>query len=176
MLVRWDEIPETGLRLNVTDEAWLAGGEIRHTGGVSCFLFLEKVGQRVLLDGVLAVTVLLECDRCLTTFRHPVDSRFKIDFELLPGPEEAQGADQDHICSSDEMDTVFLHEPVIDVYSVLRQQLLLALPVKRLCRDDCRGLCPGCGADLNNEPCVCQGVAAPSPFSVLARLKKERKN
>ncbi len=174
VLVRWDEIPETGLWLNITDDAWLAGGEIRHEGPVVCTLFLERVGQRVLLEGSFGVTVLLECDRCLAIFRHRLDSRFKIDFELSVGPEEGAGAAADHICGSDEMDTVFLDEPVIDIISVLSQQLFLALPEKKLCHEGCPGLCPGCGADLNSESCFCQIRSAAAPFAVLARLKKDQ--
>lgn len=172
VLVRWDEIPETGLRLSITDGAWLADGGIRHEGPVVSTLFLERMGPRVLLELSLDLTVLLECDRCLATFRHAIDSHSTIVFELLAAPEEETAAAADHACSSDEMDTVFLHEPVIDIYSVLDQQLFLALPEKRLCREECLGLCSGCGVDLNSTPCVCQGRAEASPFTVLARLKK----
>ena len=170
--MRWDEIPETGLRLNIGDDARLAGGEIRHEGPVVCTVFLERMGQRVLLAGALDVTVLLECDRCLATYRHRLDSRFKIDFELSPDPQEKAAA-ADHICGIDEMDTVFLDEPVIDIFSVLSEQLFLALPEKILCHEGCLGLCPGCGADLNSESCVCRNRSALSPFAVLARLKKQ---
>ncbi|MFP7755452.1 YceD family protein [Thermodesulfobacteriota bacterium B35] len=72
-----------------------------------------------------------------------------------------------------DLDTIALREPVIHLDDIFRQQLYLALPVKRLCTVDCRGICPCCGVDLNIATCRCSRVPVSSPFAALAALKKK---
>ena len=71
----------------------------------------------------------------------------------------------------DAVDLFPLDGPVVDLAEVAREQVDLALPLRVLCRDDCRGLCPGCGADLNREACRCTSVGGDERFAGLARLK-----
>ncbi|MHB1379412.1 MAG: YceD family protein [Desulfurivibrionaceae bacterium] len=170
MRIRWDEIPVDGLLLRIDDGAWIPRNEIVCQGSGACTISLNREGGRVLLAGTLLLPVVLECDRCLDHFVHTVDEEFEIVFELLAQGEEA-GIASDHLCKSNELDVVCLAEPVVDVFSVLAQQLFLALPEKRLCGDKCSGLCPGCGASLNHGPCDCSRGTGSSPFSVLAKLK-----
>jgi uncharacterized protein len=71
-----------------------------------------------------------------------------------------------------DLDTVILEEPVIDLDDIIRQQLLLALPMKKLCSEQCKGMCLRCGANLNQNACGCDGEPQDSPFAILAQLKK----
>jgi uncharacterized protein len=73
----------------------------------------------------------------------------------------------------DELDAGWYRGSEIDLTRFLREVVALALPVQPLCREDCRGLCPRCGADRNLERCACAEVKASSPFAVLRRLKPE---
>ena len=66
-------------------------------------------------------------------------------------------------------------ETVVDLDDLLRQQLYLSLPVKNLCAEECRGLCPGCGANLNQADCTCGAGEDRSPFAVLRQLQATRK-
>ncbi|MGV1099265.1 YceD family protein [Thiovibrio sp. JS02] len=169
MQVRFDEIPEDGLWLNVPETSWLPA-EVAWQGEVRSTIFLGRNGERVVLEGDLNLTLLFECDRCLEQFSYPLETRFRIDFELL-SPGEEQSFAGEHECSREEMDVVYLDEPLIDIYAVLAQQLYLALPEKRLCNEECHGLCPGCGVNLNTQQCACSRESGSSPFSVLAKLK-----
>ena len=63
----------------------------------------------------------------------------------------------------------------VDLDDLLRQQLYLSLPVKNLCAEECRGLCPGCGANLNQADCTCGAGEDRSPFAVLRQLQATRK-
>jgi uncharacterized protein len=169
--VRFDEIPEGGLRLNIVDNSWLPADEIKCQQPVSAKIFLDRDGPRVFLEGSLRVKVELTCDRCLGDFVLPIDTSFKVDFELVDQSDKMK-ISEDHACSDAEMDVVFLAEPLIDIFSILAQQLYLSLPDKRLCGDKCLGLCPGCGRNLNLDHCDCNKEKGTSPFSILAKLKE----
>ena len=59
----------------------------------------------------------------------------------------------------------------MDLEAIIREQIILMVPLKPLCREDCRGLCPNCGANLNLESCDCKTDKSDSPFAQLAKLK-----
>ena len=120
----------------------------------------------------LRLPVVLECDRCLESFVYILAEEFEVVFELLAKEEEA-GIASEHFCKGSELDVVYLAEPVVDVFSVLAQQVYLGLPEKKLCSDKCLGLCPECGAELECCSCDCAEGASASPFNVLAKLKAQ---
>jgi len=171
VIVKFDEIPEDGLALHLTETAWIPGEEISWQGPVDASIFLGKNGERILCEGSLRLTLLLDCDRCLEQFAAPLETEFKIDFELLPADLAQQDFASEHECSEAEMDVVYLEEPLIDIHATLAQQLYLAMPEKRLCGEECQGLCPVCGVNRNLEQCDCAKKSGLSPFGVLARLK-----
>jgi uncharacterized protein len=121
---------------------------------VDLSLDVEKAGSGVFLVSGRAVTRLqLECGRCLDEVEVPVDARF----ELRYMPEEsAAGAAPEHEIHDDDLVTSFYREETLDVIELLREQFQLALPMKPLCAQSCRGLCPECGANLNRTECGCQ--------------------
>lgn len=168
MKVQFAEIPPEGLQLSIRDESWFPDDEVNHAGPVVAELFLERLGeQRVLLSGSVTTVLTPTCDRCLASYQEDFAGRFRVDLEVAGQLSLAA----EHGCSREEMDTIFLEEPVIDLHQMLAQQVLLALPVKKLCRQDCRGLCPRCGIDLNTDICACGDDHGSSPFGVLAGLK-----
>lgn len=169
MRIRWDEIPEDGLSVALDEGAWIPGDEIVCQGPGTCAVSLTKEGGRVLLAGSLRLPVVLECDRCLEPFVHILNEEFEVVFELVPEGEAAFASE--YLCKSAELDVVYLAEPVVDIFSVLAQQVFLGLPEKRLCRDNCLGLCSECGANLSSSSCDCVRGAGNSPFKVLAKLK-----
>jgi uncharacterized protein len=70
----------------------------------------------------------------------------------------------------DELDVTYLEDDQINTDQLLRENLLLSLPLQPLCRDDCRGLCPRCGANLNQEPCGCERPPADPRMDALRKL------
>jgi len=168
--IKLDEIPASGLFFRVDDDSWVSANDFVCQGPVQATVSLGKDGGRILLAGTLHLTIVLECDRCLDSFTYIVDEEFEVVFELLAKEEEASVA-SDHFCKGSELDVEFLAEPVVDIFSVLAQQLYLALPDKKLCCDNCLGLCPECGANLNRFSCNCARGSGASPFNVLAKLK-----
>ena len=171
MHIHFEEIPPEGLRIELREEAWFPDHEVARCAEVHASVFLQKKGERVLLDGSMDTVVRLQCDRCLEAYQQRLAPQFRVEFELV-GQAGASGPVSDHLCGAAEMDMIYLEEPVIDLFQILQQQVFLALPMKNLCAEHCRGLCVECGANLNVAPCNCRPRQPDSPFSVLARLKK----
>ena len=170
MKIKFTEIPDEGLSLEVHDQAWFPDQELVRSSPAQARVFLQKKGNdRVLLTGDIKVAVVLACDRCLEKFTEMINQAFRVDLELVG---EEDQVPVDHSCSASEMDTLFLKKPEIDIYSILRQQIFLLIPVKKNCTEKCRGLCPKCGANLNTEKCRCKLEISSSPFAVLAGFKK----
>lgn len=170
MKIHFEEIPDTGLNLEVSDSAWFPEGDWIRVGPLRVELFLSRQEQRVILDGRLMFTSRFACDCCLESYDDVQDSRFRIDFEYLAN-NDPYWLTEDHQCPESEMDVVVLREPEIDIDATLAQQVLLLLPVKRLCSESCKGLCPSCGQNLNKGTCTCHDQERESPFQVLAKLK-----
>lgn len=172
MQIHFDEIPQEGLRLEITDESWFPRHDISKKGPVTAEIYLEKRGERIFVEGTIKGTFLLECDRCLETFEFPIENAFKVDLELTDHATLREHPIAEHSCSSNEMDVMFLDEPLVDVFYVLQQQVYLALPDKKICKPECKGICQKCGANLNEEQCACSTAPESSPFGILKKLKQ----
>jgi len=135
-------------------------------------------GEDVVLEGCLEGSLELECARCLARYRHRLREPFRLVLEpagmRVPAEPEASAAlVRDGLCLSDEFELGWYRGSEIQLDSVCLEVISLALPVKPLCRDDCAGLCPRCGADRNEAACACVEAAPESPFAVLAALRSE---
>jgi uncharacterized protein len=135
-------------------------------------------GEDLVLEGTITGALELECARCLARYRHALREPFR--FVLEPAglrtpaePEAAAALARDGMCLADEVELGWYRGSEIQLDSVCRELISLALPVKPLCRDDCAGLCPRCGADRNETPCGCSETARNSPFAALAALRGE---
>ncbi|MGH9435935.1 MAG: DUF177 domain-containing protein, partial [Terriglobia bacterium] len=106
-----------------------------------------------------------ECARCTTSVDIPVEQ----DFDLLYRPVSSIARDEEIEVAPDELDVGFYPGDGIDLADVVKEQVILALPMKVVCREDCRGLCPACGIDLNAGPCHCQQPISESPFASLLK-------
>ncbi len=172
MRITFDEIPDSGLRVNITDQSWFPDREINHSGPVTASLFLERIGiRRVLATGRIETQIFFNCDRCLEETIQPFGFDFQTDLEA----NEKGGApviEKDHSCKENEMDVIYIDEPAVEVFDMLEQQVILAMPRKRLCSEGCKGLCGTCGKNRNVEECRCTGENKYSPFSALEKLKQ----
>ncbi len=111
-------------------------------------LVAQSVGEGVLVRGDIRARIGLECRRCLADARYEIDE--EVAFWYLPDAEEADDGESYPLPPGNELD---LGEAVVE-------QVVLHTPLVAVCRDTCKGLCPGCGIDLNLESCDC--VAAPA--------------
>jgi len=167
-------IPETGLAVSIDlgpewfdrwheEDPGLEFADARITGEVH----LSQHGQDILVRGSIEGQLQLACSRCLEPFAAPAAIEF--DLLLVPGPVHATAAKEE--LSPDDLDLDYYTGEIVDLENILREQIILMLPLKPLCDEGCKGLCPHCGANLNSETCTCPADAVDSPFAQLAKLK-----
>jgi uncharacterized protein len=108
---------------------------------------LDKTGKQLFLHVRVRTTGAFSCDRCTAPFELTLTPEYRMYF--VTDETDAESLDPS------EVQVVPPGLPIIDLADDVRQTVLLAVPLKLLCRRECRGLCPRCGKDLNIEPCSC---------------------
>ena len=159
LLIRVAEIPDHGLELQVDQKEPVyarilkefAEGESLSTTGKATFA-VSPWPDRVDVNGSLTATLPAGCSRCANTFLQEVSREFLRVF-LRSAPEEPT---DDLELSSDDLDRDLLPPDKLDLGELLSEELVLALPNKPLCMNDCKGICSGCGAELNEQECRCE--------------------
>lgn len=150
MLIAISEIPDEGLAVETTAELVAAfresGWELKAVS-----LRLGKRGDEVGVSGGFEGAVPLACSRCLESFPFPVAPEIAV--RLLPKPTVRE---EEVELSRDDLEVEFYDGDVLDLAALLRAETLLALPMKPLCREECRGLCPVCGGNRNQVECACE--------------------
>jgi uncharacterized protein len=189
MRVNIDEIKEGGL-----DRAWeipseqldemLAGDRAgyRASSPARVVAHLDRMSRRVLLAATSRADVGAPCGRCL----QPTGIQVPVDFTLTLVPED-EAQDQAGAQAEDHprargggsfVDTTADEETYagkeIDLDPIVREQILLALPGYPLCREDCKGLCPACGQNLNERDCGCDRHVPDPRWAGLEKFRKER--
>jgi uncharacterized protein len=152
----------------------LAGPEVRPASPVRLVAEVRKDREKVRLVGRLETTVGVDCSRCLDPFTIAVAVTF--DLLYLPaanaGPAVARAADDGDEVRADDIGVSYYEDETIDLAALAREQIVLALPMKPLCRQDCRGLCPVCGANRNHETCSCKVEWVDPRLESLRQFKK----
>ncbi len=123
----------------------------------------ELQGAEVRIRGKLRTRVGASCDRCLSRVELPIQR----EFDLYYRPVETIAREEEIEIPAEELDIGFFSGAGIELADVATEQVILALPMKILCRADCRGLCPTCGANRNLEECHCPPSRDDSPFDAL---------
>ena len=132
-----------------------------------------RIEDRVLIEGTLKSRVVMTCSRCLEDFESPLEASLAIEYREGQAPAEEEGG----AVNDDEVDVNWFTPPYIDMGDDFRQILLLEVPAYPVCREDCRGLCPSCGANLNGAACGCAVKVGRPGFQELGEaLKKKRRN
>lgn len=165
MKIAVSEIPDEGLE--VTDEKVIwdddQAGHIEATLNVN----LQKIGDEVLVRGDVSAMLHHVCSNCLVEFDAAVDTELELVYrpaqELEAGEAELELA---------ELDTGFYRDDEIDLDDLTREQVILNLPMKPLCDEDCKGICPTCGVNRNETQCDCVGRRIDPRLAVLEKLKK----
>ncbi len=166
--ILFEDIPPEGLSVPVYDpEGVLIKDCYPVKAPIEGEIFLQRWGPMVKVRGNVHTTLVLTCDRCAEEFT--LDINEKIDVELHPLA--SLKVEQEEVrLSKEDLDVSFFDGETIEVDEVVREQILLALPMRKLCRPDCRGLCPMCGQNLNQGDCHCKPLVKDSPFAILKKL------
>ena len=119
-------------------------------------LSLVGTGRTVSLTGRVHTVVRQTCGACLQPFSEPLECAIHEEFGAVRTPAPQAGTARAEVALGEEDFVVPIGpDDSIDLSEIVRQHLLLALPISPRCREGCRGLCPSCGADLNAGPCAC---------------------
>jgi uncharacterized protein len=173
--VRVEDILEEGLDLRFSDpkEEWnryiqeIPNRHFSIRESVETTARLRVVGRFIQVQGSVKTELDLGCCRCLERFSCPLISRF----DLALYRETDVGLDEETELEKDDLETDSFSGDEIDLSELFREQIVLNIPYKPLCHEACRGLCSGCGANLNAGTCACDQSGRESPFDVLKKLK-----
>jgi len=132
-----------------------------------------NTGSHIVVRGRFVTKIDLSCSRCLKRFSVDLDLTIEEELPLpgyaLPAEEESEEEEFEDVAEPSFVDNVY------DLSELLRQSILLAVPIRSLCSETCKGLCSHCGKNRNDGPCDCPPEAPGSAFADLAALLKEEK-
>lgn len=143
--------------------------DVTSVGAVELALTVQQSGEEYFIQGSVAATVGVECARCLVSCDLPLAGQ--VDFIVTTAEVREQQATE----AVDSEDYVVVDGNVLhaDLTEVVRQGLVLELPMKPICRADCKGLCPECGANRNEKPCDCRPEQVDPRWEGLKKLKSD---
>jgi uncharacterized protein len=121
------------------------------------------------LKGSFAGRFEVPCARCI----EPVEIPLSADYDLIFRPSAADAEATERSITAPETEIGYYLGDGLSLEDVLREQVLLSLPVKTLCKPDCKGLCPRCGADRNSQPCTCDVGPSDPRWEALAGLRSQ---
>lgn len=157
---------------HIDDDSYSVGDhDFRLPGGIDYDLVLTNAGEGILASGIVRAHVLGTCDRCLEDAEFDIASEVD-EYFLFEAPAEEDLSDDE-----DEVDFSLVGEDhTIDLAEPIMAAIVMETPFVVLCREDCKGLCPHCGANLNEGDCGCAEKmafvdAATGPFAALAGLR-----
>ncbi len=175
MAIKINDIPPEGLTLELKDRLDLFE-EGAATTPFQATVTVKAEGAGIFhVNGTVEATTELECCRCLKRFTFPVRET-AMDFDLVP--EGSRKMSAEHELGRGELDTEFYRGGEIEPKEFIREQLLLAVPMVPVHSPECKGLCPVCGADRNEQQCSCRPDAIEgeaSPFAALKTIIKPEK-
>jgi uncharacterized protein len=128
--------------------------------------------EDIRLVGKLNTQIEVACARCLDPVVHKVDR----EFDLLYRPQGVDRRGEEVSISEAETEIGYYQGEGLLLEDALREQILLATPVKMVCREDCKGLCPSCGRNLNQEQCECERRAGDPRWEALGDIRKKLQN
>ena len=161
--VRFDETFEPGL-IDFSGEDLKQGSPLRATGWAE--LLAHSEGE-VRVQGRYFVEMTAQCDRCLGDARFPLDARF----DLFYRPISDIAVEEEVEIDEGEAEIGFYEGGGLELEDILLEQVVLALPMQRVCSDACKGICPVCGRNRNEILCDCQVESADDRWGALRKLE-----
>jgi uncharacterized protein len=113
---------------------------------------ITRSGHDVRLQGQITARAVVDCDRCLKQVTVPIESTFDVTYVPASDYVETEAAE----LQEEDLGLSVYEDEAIDIDELVREQVLLTMPTRALCEEDCKGLCPVCGANRNENPCECE--------------------
>jgi uncharacterized protein len=140
--------------------------KFRQAGPLTVNAEAELAGKQIQVRGHISGALKAICDRCLEQMEIPVE----LDFDLPYRPMEEIAVEEEVEVGEDELKVGFFSGDGVNLDDVVKEQVLLSVPMKMVCRPDCRGLCPVCGANRNVKECGCSLQHEDSPFAFWKKM------
>jgi len=178
MKIPVDDIPQSpkevrfSERIEDLNEAFVKGNvrDFRFPPLLDVDLVYYRSGHEVFFQGSLVGELEGCCSRCLESYVFSLDSKF--DFVLNPDPPKSNQKVEE--LSREDLGLSYYSTEEINLAPLIREQVMLALPTRPLCNENCRGLCGGCGANLNHEACACSASVEDPRMAIFRTLKVGR--
>ena len=129
---------------------------------------VKKLKETIFIEGNIETIIATACSRCLEVTGSPLKSSFR--YTLVPA--ERQFKEEQEL-SSEDLEYSYYENDLIDLDAMLFEQIMLQIPMRVLCKETCKGMCPHCGKDLNTTSCDCRTEFVDERLAVLKKLKKE---
>jgi len=162
--IRFDQVFAPG-SIELLDEGVRQVGDLRAAGVVEMIdpFGAREIRMRGQVEGVMEVP----CARCLAATRFAVSGR--LDLFYRPMAEIAR--DEEVAINEAETEVGFYEDPGVELADVVREQIMIGLPMRNICRPDCQGICPLCGTNRNLEACQCREEFSDSRWESLRNLR-----
>ena len=160
MKIDLTNIPSEGkyIKFNLSPAWWesefgndhIIGRSVPLSGLIKVYL----TGNKVTVEGTLSTRLELRCDRCLEPYTEDISTNFRFFLSLIP-----YKGNLDIELLEDDLNINFIDGNYLDSDQIIKEQIILNVPMKAICSIDCKGLCPVCGCNLNIETCSCSTKA-----------------
>ena len=179
MYLRIEQIKNEGLDLEFEEQPevfpvlseMINQGECNFMAPIKTALRAIRIEDMIDVQGHFNTLVRLPCGRCLKEYETPLKSRFEITYAHRPPSALADEEQAEVEISAAETGLIYFEGEHINLKDGVQEQVILALPVRSLCSENCKGLCTSCGKDLNEGDCGCNRQPPDSRFAALKNLK-----
>lgn len=152
----------------------VSSGDCEFLAPVQVSLLAQRVGELVEVEGSVATMVRLQCGGCLRDYDEALQSRFDLTYAReLPDIEDDDSGEAVELTAED-LGIILFHGEEIELSEAIQEQVAMALPVRRRCQADCKGLCSQCGVDLNERDCGCARGNVSLKFAALKEFKVDK--
>lgn len=176
MKIAISSIPEEGLSLEFSRDAnWFyeylkeADRKDFRIQGADISCSIKRARDSFYVEGRIRTNIEVECCRCLEELKMPIQNDFKYTFTPAEDKQEEEVE-----LNSEDLDCASYRDDFIDLDPIIYEQIVLNIPIKAVCAESCKGLCPHCGVNLNNAACNCREQITDSRFAVLKNFEVKK--
>lgn len=169
MRIELDKLEQTGNRFAHNfepEEIVLDEEHARLLTAPDINLRVNRSGHEFRLRGTISALAEVDCDRCLKSISFPITAEFDVKYV----PSEDYTSTEVAELQEDDLKVSFFEGETIDIDELVREQVLLALPGRALCGEECKGLCPVCGTNKNSDSCNCDSAGIDPRWAGLEKL------
>ncbi|MBF0120289.1 MAG: DUF177 domain-containing protein [Desulfobacterales bacterium] len=132
---------------------------------------VKLIHKMIEVQGSFESKIRIPCSRCLKESDIPLASSFKLIYsQKIPEIINHEFNENEIELTEAEMDIITFNGKEINLRDAIQEEIIMSFPFKPLCKKTCKGLCPGCGIDLNESICICKKTETDNPFAVLKKL------